>query len=622
MAEAEIELDLSELAIDSKLRDGSAAVEGERGEREIDELEALLAGAGEFAPLPDDGGLSYDEGREEEQLTMLRSMDQAQAHAHSKPTGQLAVVDRLYKWEQRREAKLARARKEEAMKALENEQKACTFSPRVSLPVSPTLAPWRAVARHVLLQAQTGAILEEEDGSVTGTPRAGGPASLLGSPSPRRGTGGDVLHRLEEWHLQREERRRQMIDEALEQTARECTFRPAISSKAQRSEGKVTALLRSIDEHEARYTASLTHGTSGADSSVNDRQVQALDSFFDRTQRANDMRRQRKQVPHADGSKFTGKRTKPVPPRISDFTGSHRAKRLPASPPPPGTPTSPPTVASKARSPSPGGGFVTIGQAYSLFASDVADTLHGLQEPSHARLSPERMSAIKGWTAVESGVRYRERLLDSHSREEPPPGTPPPPLPPVETAAPHVPAERASTAEQDDRYPLTYVLSADRGGEWKSGLMSQEVKQASSSRVAASRLLQGHDEAGTAASDSPPPPPVASGEAQSPTLGALRARMQALRAELEAEVDAVSRSSPQKPQPVGTPRTTVFIVPPPKVVSPSKAPGSGASTVPPATTRIEETHRAIQAKLATKRRESIATHLRRQHLGRSQPSPK
>jgi len=59
----------------------------------------------------------------------------------------MAVVDRLYKWEQRRSAKLSKARREEDLRQARAQRTSCTFRPSVTKPVRSPL-PKRAYALY------------------------------------------------------------------------------------------------------------------------------------------------------------------------------------------------------------------------------------------------------------------------------------------------------------------------------------------------------------------------------------------------------------------------------------------------------------------------------------------
>jgi hypothetical protein len=150
MADAEIEVDLSQFAVGSII-DASAGMRlSQRSathepvlspqEDDVDEaaLEALMQQAQAFAPLDQraEEAVHDREDDPKQDALGLTTLEDTAASAVPPPRGHLAVIDRLYKWERRRSAKLDKARREEQQRQSKEEESHCTFSPKVARPVS------------------------------------------------------------------------------------------------------------------------------------------------------------------------------------------------------------------------------------------------------------------------------------------------------------------------------------------------------------------------------------------------------------------------------------------------------------------------------------------------------
>ncbi len=112
-------------------------------------LDELLREAADFAPLPASvrgstvasGDMSSDEEQSLPQDLGVTTLEDRSSQPTPRPTGHMAVVDRLYKWNERRSAKLVRARREEQHRLGHEERMHCTFRPDVGKPVSRQLRP-------------------------------------------------------------------------------------------------------------------------------------------------------------------------------------------------------------------------------------------------------------------------------------------------------------------------------------------------------------------------------------------------------------------------------------------------------------------------------------------------
>lgn len=149
MEDREIEIDLSQFTEGSIVnvaeglqshepaatRASNGAAEGD----DVDEaaLEALMWQAQAFAPLSGalGVGMAGEEDSKHDSLG-LTTLEDTAASSEPPPRGHLAVIDRLYKWERRRSAKLDKARREEQQRLSKEEHIECTFSPQIARPVS------------------------------------------------------------------------------------------------------------------------------------------------------------------------------------------------------------------------------------------------------------------------------------------------------------------------------------------------------------------------------------------------------------------------------------------------------------------------------------------------------
>lgn len=114
-------------------------------------LDELLREAADFAPLPASargstvasGDVSSDEEDCIPKNLGVTTLEDRSSQPTPRPTGHMAVVDRLYKWNERRSAKLVRARREEKHRIGHEEREQCTFRPAVGKSVSQLLRTGR-----------------------------------------------------------------------------------------------------------------------------------------------------------------------------------------------------------------------------------------------------------------------------------------------------------------------------------------------------------------------------------------------------------------------------------------------------------------------------------------------
>lgn len=153
MADTEVVIDVADLVGDATegalAADAiSAAAPDDAPVGPSDEaLDELLREAADFAPLPASvrgstvasGDMSSDEDESMPQERGVTTLEDRSSQPTPRPTGHMAVVDRLYKWNERRSAKLVRARREEEHRLGHEEREQCTFQPAVGKLVSQQL---------------------------------------------------------------------------------------------------------------------------------------------------------------------------------------------------------------------------------------------------------------------------------------------------------------------------------------------------------------------------------------------------------------------------------------------------------------------------------------------------